>query len=179
MEKMFRCWHENSYNLSAPCFCFLKVSKLINSQTPFEWPHWRSVESPPSTHLPEFLTGNLFELRRVAALILSLVLALLPLFLQVVRNTAAEAERTSHRGCDFESESPTEPFQCLCCASYPALARALGPQNACGFSWKRVRWSFRDWGLASSRTVKQASMLFSPWHANNTNMTCQCAEYVQ
>ena len=45
------------------------------------------------------------------------------------------------------------------CVSYPDLARALGPQKAWGFSWNRVRWRLRDWGLASSLTVKQASRL--------------------
>ena len=45
--------------------------------------------------------------------------------------------------------------------TYPALARALGPQKAWGFSWNRVRWRLRDWGLASSLTVKQASRLYT------------------
>lgn len=52
--------------------------------------------------------------------------------------------------------------------SYLALARALGPQKACGFSWNRVRWRLRDWGLASSLTVKQASELHTHNHKSFT-----------
>lgn len=50
------------------------------------------------------------------------------------------------------------------CFIYPALARALGPQKAWGFSWNRVKWRLRDWGLASSLTLKQASKLHKHTH---------------
>lgn len=45
------------------------------------------------THLSELLAGEVFQLRRVCDLVLSLVLALLPFVLQVGRNAAAEGEK--------------------------------------------------------------------------------------
>lgn len=39
---------------------------------------------------------------------------------------------------------------------YPALALALGPQKASGFSGNRFKPRFLELGLASSRRVKEA-----------------------
>ena len=47
----------------------------------------------------------------------------------------------------------------LPCPTYFLLALALGPQLASGFSGNRDNFSSRDGGLASLRTVKDASIL--------------------
>lgn len=69
-------------------------SCVRSSQGPFVWlPVCVRVCVCGWTHLSELLAGEVFQLRRVCDLVLSLVLALLPFVLQVGRNAAAEGEK--------------------------------------------------------------------------------------
>lgn len=84
-----------------------------------------------------------------------------PYFLIQLTHILAALETSACDTCDLWTIKKNEQ---TCCYGYPALARALGPQKAWGFSWNRVRWRLRDWGLASSLTVKQASKLQTHKH---------------
>lgn len=118
------------------------------SYTEFQW-----------TYLSELFTWEALELGRVCDWFLSFTLKVFSFVLQLRRDSSTKYKREKEMINTLKINWKILTMIWLKNSSSmtnPALARALGPQLACGFSWKRVRWRFRDWGFASSLISKQA-----------------------
>lgn len=115
----------------------------------------RKITHRYDRHLAESLAGEVFEARGISERVLPFALELLPLILQLrgyttsthththpMLNTAITTKCCACEGsgyCFMMSAVCGISLECVRACTDPDLARAFGPQLACGFSWKRVR----------------------------------------